>query len=50
MVFTLLLSNLKADFTSRSVAAILDHEVLSIRMKVNTLMMVEWRDTKSLGL
>lgn len=49
MVFTLLLSALKADFTSRAVAAILDHEVLSIRMKANTLIDSRMERYKELG-
>lgn len=49
MAFTLFLSALKADLISGAVAAILGHEVLSMRMKVSILMMVEWKDTKSMG-
>ena len=48
MAFTLFLSVLKADLISGAVAAILGHEVLSMRMKVSILMMVEWKDTKSM--
>lgn len=48
MVFTLL-SALKADLIFGAVAAILDLEVLSMKMKANTLMMVEWKHTKSPG-
>lgn len=41
MVFTLPLSALKADLISGAIAAVLDHEVLSIQMKANTRMMVK---------
>lgn len=47
MLFTLL-PVLRADLISRAVAAILDLEVLSMKMKASTLMMVEWKQTKSL--
>lgn len=50
MAFTLFRSTLKADLISGAVAAISDHEVLSMKMKVNILMMAEWKDTKSMGL
>ena len=45
-----MLTRWDVDALPGAVTAISDHEVLSMKMKVNILMMAEWKDTKSMGL